>query len=78
MKVFFRVTEDDILFGNPGSPHSCPIALCLKRNLSGCTVRVEADSIQIGTDVLPNPAKQFVYDYDTNQVVKPFSLCLDI
>jgi hypothetical protein len=77
--VRIDVTQQDIAMGEPKKCGRCPIALAIKRVVSG-PVLVFDESVWAngGQADLPTTAKDFVTAFDFGNPVHPFSFDLDI
>ena len=71
------VTEEDIANGEPGEPCRCPIALAVRRAVSGSDPFVSYEEVEFAGDFypLPSAALQFISLFDhsvSRRHVKPF------
>ena len=74
------VTADDIANGEAHVSCSCPVALALCRHCPGHKFEVTAGRIQVdgcGRIVTPLAVSDFVWRFDTDQSVEPFSFEID-
>lgn len=73
------VTEDDIAKGARHDPHSCPIAIAMKRTLSVDWVSAERmfldNHAQDKAAITPRVARNFMDAFDRGAAVEPF--CFD-
>lgn len=77
-KVRISVTQSDIKRGIPEKGSVCPIALSIKRKLKLKDFYVLPSAVINGEDNvriadLPKEARDFIYAFDRNKEVSPFS-----
>ncbi len=74
-KLNVNVTEHDIAAGIPEESNSCPIALAVYRQYPDAIVDVDGCNIVLNNAVfpLPEPACEFIDNFDSEHAVKPFS-----
>lgn len=80
--IHVKVTQSDIDEGMRKHPCRCPISIALYRVL-GCgtgTVWVHEDCVSTnqGHGRLPAKAKEFIYCYDSGQIVDPIEFDLEL
>lgn len=74
--MVIKVTQADIDSGIPRSGCTCPIALAVKRTHPDLTlIGVSPHSIASTCEiyVLPAVARNFIYDFDAERQVEPFT-----